>query len=468
MKDIYNIQIECSLLATILFDPQIFSDVEGELDSSDFGYENHRIIFNIMTELYKTDLPINEDFIRKKVNNKNINFDNDLFNIVTTSPIVGIKKYIDEIKDLSLKRKLHSLANHIKEQSLELNMSSVDIIDNIENEVFKLQSSKNNSEFRILQEITHSMLDKIKEQKEHNSILLGIDTGFSELNRITSGFKEGELIVLAARPAMGKTAFAINVLQPTLKQNKSVAFFSLEMDAEQIILRMLSSMTSIPMQNLIIGNLDNNDWEYFSNMCNKISSWKLYVDDSGNLNISKLKSKIRKLKLKNPDLSLVVIDYLQIMSGINNKDRHLEIAEISRGLKNLAREIRIPILALSQLNRELEKRGDKRPMLSDLRESGAIEQDADIILFLYRDSIYQIRAQKEKLEKAKKEGKEIPKEIILEEKEIEEAELIIGKHRNGPIGTIKLNMHTKYTRFTSQTTHNEIEHKETEMLNMPI
>lgn len=465
MKDSsYTLQIERSLLASILFNPDIFSDIESELESSDFSYENHRIIFNTIIELYRADLPINEDFIQKKASKKNNNFDNDIFEIVATSPIVGIKEYIQEIRDLSLKRKLHTLANTIKEQSIELNSSSIDIINNIEREVFRLQSSKHNGELRELRDITISMLERMRVQKERgNNILLGIDTGFSELNRLTNGFKEGELIVLAARPGMGKTAFAINVLLPTLRQGKAIAFFSLEMDAEQILLRMFSSITSIPMQNMIRGDMDDNDWEYLSDICNNSSHWKLFIDDGGNLNISNLKSKIRRLKLKEPDLSMVVIDYLQIMSGIGNKDRHLEIAEISRGLKNLARELRIPILALSQLNRSLESRDDKRPMLSDLRESGAIEQDADIILFLYRELFYRLREQRAKREKAIKEGKDFKGEIITEG-ESEEVELIIGKHRNGALRTIKLNMFPKYTRFTSLNTANEIEQSETKML----
>lgn len=460
----YTLQIERSLLASILFNPDIFSDVESELEYSDFSYENHRIIFSTICELYIADLPINEEFIRKKTIKKNNNFDNDILEIVATSPIIGIKEYIKEIKDLSLKRKLHSLANNIKEQSINLISSSNEIINNIEMEVFKLQSNRRNGELREFKEVVNPMLERIRTQKERGrNILLGIDTGFSELNRVTSGFKEGELIVLAARPGMGKTAFAINSLLPSLRQGKAVAFFSLEMDAEQILLRMFSSITSIPLQNLLRGDLNDNEWEYISNMCDKSSSWKLFIDDGGNLNISNLKSKIRRLKLKEPNLSMVVIDYLQIMSSIGNKDRHLEIAEISRGLKNLARELRIPILALSQLNRSLESRDDKRPMLSDLRESGAIEQDADIILFLYREILYKIRDQKARREKALRDNKKFEEEPIVEG-ESEVVELIIGKHRNGALKTLKLNMFPKYTRFSSFN-NIDVEQNDTKILN---
>lgn len=227
------------------------------------------------------------------------------------------------------------------------------------------------------------------------------------------------------------------------------------------------------MQKLIIADLSEREWQFFSNTLNKIASeWRLYIEDGANLNIASLKSKIRRLKLKEPSLSLVVIDYLQIMSGIGNKDRHLEIAEISRGLKNLARELGITIIALSQLNRMLESRDDRRPMLSDLRESGAIEQDADIVLFLYRGLLYDIREQRKRKEEAKKKGKKFD-EPDIKEGESEEVELIIGKHRNGELKTIKIIMQPKYTRFSSKEYHSETEQSPTKFIDddnieMPI
>lgn len=460
MHELFNIAIERSLLSAILYDPSIFSDCEESLESSDFGYKNHSEIFMAMRELYHRDLPIAEDFIRKKVS---LDIDDDMFEILSTTPIVDIKSYIKELKDLSLKRKLHHLANLIKDKSLNKDLPSVDIINEIEGEIFRLQSSSQNKEFRKFSDVTSSMLFDISKLKERgNSFQIGIDTGFSELNKMTTGFNKGELIILAARPAMGKTALALNMAVPTLKDGKGVAFFSLEMGAEQLALRVMSFMSKIPLQKLRIGDLDDKEWQYFQGMCNKLSSWKFYIDDTGGLDITHLRSKLRKLKLKDPSLSLVFVDYLQIMSGISNKDRHLEVAEISRGLKILARELEVPIVALSQLNRSLENRGDRRPTLSDLRESGSIEQDADIILFIYRDSYYKRKDAKENIERARKEGKQLPKEEIPAEQEVEEVELIIGKHRNGPIGTIKLQMHTIYTHFVS-IAKNDIEHQDTKI-----
>lgn len=448
--ELYNINIERALLSTILYDPQIFNDISEMLDSSDFGHGNHEIIFNIMRDLHVRDYPINEDFIRKNIP-KNKNFDNDIIDIASNATVANYKDYVEEIKDLSLKRKLHNLSINIASQSLALDISSKQILENIEKEIFNIGQNRSMRDFKHFKKITGEVLKNIKIQKEQgNKILVGLSTGFDELDKVTKGLKEGELIIVAARPGMGKTAFAISLMQKSLENKKTVAFFSLEMDAEQIALRMFSSITSIPMQELMVGNLDNNEWDNFSKTCNKADSWNLFIDDNGGLNITQLRSKIRKLKNQHADLSLVIVDYLQLMSGDGSqKDRHLEISEISRGLKNLAREIKIPIVALSQLNRMLESRDDRRPRLSDLRESGAIEQDADVILFLYRDYLYKIWDQKTRFAELRKKGKE-PNEERLELKEVEEVELIIGKNRNGEANkSIKLNLHTKYTRFVN-------------------
>jgi len=226
---------------------------------------------------------------------------------------------------------------------------------------------------------------------------------------------------------------------------KGVAFFSLEMPAEQLMLRLLSIQTSIPLQKLRVGDMNDGQWESLTGAIDNMNKAKLFVDDQGSININQLRSKLRKLKNQHPEIEIAVIDYLQIMSGIGNQDRHLQVSEISRGLKMLARELEMPIVALSQLNRGLESRNDKRPMLSDIRESGSIEQDADIILFVYRDDVYREAAEKEKEMKAKANGKEY--ENKFKNKLEEDTELIIGKHRNGPTGTVKLIFQKSFTRF---------------------
>lgn len=467
MDNATSIAFERAILATILYNPNVFGDIADELDSSDFSYEHNGAVFATMGELYKNDLPLDSNYIITRCGKKDKDLENfkaNLFEIVSTSAIVDISGYITEIKNISLKRKLHSLAIKIQAKSKESSVDSIEIIDSIEKEVFALQNKSDKSDFKNSPNIVKSTLIQMQKIEEAGNTIQGISTGFKYLDETTKGFKKGELIVIAARPGMGKTAFALNAIIHTLKSNKAVAFISLEMSAEQLMLRLFAIEANIPLQKLIGVDLRDEEWHYLGKISTKIANeWKIFIEDGGNINISNLKSKIRRLKLKEPSLSLVVIDYLQIMSGIGNKDRHLEIAEISRGLKNLARELEIPIIALSQLNRMLESRDDRRPMLSDLRESGAIEQDADIVLFLYRGLLYDIRDQRKRKEEAKKKGKELD-EPEIKEGESEEVELIIGKHRNGELKTIKIIMHPKYTRFVNKDYINEIEQSPTKII----
>jgi len=253
------------------------------------------------------------------------------------------------------------------------------------------------------------------------------------------------LFLLEDMTVTHNTSFVLNTVNSLIMQGKGVAFFSLEMPAEQLMLRLLSIQTSIPLQKLRVGDMNDDQWSSLNGAIDKMNSAKLFVDDQGSININQLRSKLRKLKNQHPEIEIAVIDYLQIMSGIGNQDRHLQVSEISRGLKMLARELEMPVVALSQLNRGLEARNDKRPMLSDIRESGSIEQDADIILFVYRDDVYLYKEEKEREKAAKNEGKEFVSEYI--EKEEEDAEIIIGKQRNGPTGHVKLVFQKKLTRF---------------------
>jgi len=253
------------------------------------------------------------------------------------------------------------------------------------------------------------------------------------------------LFLLEDMTVTHNTSFILNTVNNLITQGKGVAFFSLEMPAEQLMLRLLSIQTSIPLQKLRVGDMNDDQWSSLNGAIDRMNSAKLFVDDQGSVNINQLRSKLRKLKNQHPEIEIAVIDYLQIMSGIGNQDRHLQVSEISRGLKMLARELEMPIVALSQLNRGLESRNDKRPMLSDIRESGSIEQDADIILFVYRDDVYLYKEEKEREKAAKAEGKEFTSTYV--EKEEEEAEIIIGKQRNGPTGHVKLIFQKKLTRF---------------------
>ena len=301
-----------------------------------------------------------------------------------------------------------------------------------------------------METINTDTLDYIKRMKEMgNKHLIGETTGFYELDKKTTGFNAGDLVIIGARPAMGKTALVLNMGLANVELGKGVIIFSLEMPAEQLMLRMLSAKTSIPLQNLRKGDLDDQQWSNLTAAFDALNGKKLFVDDGGSLNINQLRARVRKLA-QNPDnnISMIIIDYLQLMQGTGGKDRHLEVSEISRGLKMLAREMKIPVVALSQLNRGLENRPDKRPMLSDLRESGSIEQDADIIMFVYRDDVYKERDEARKEKEAKDRGEEYKSTFI--NNPVEEAEIIIGKQRSGPIGTVKLDFQKGFTRFVDK------------------
>lgn len=448
--ELYSLDIERGILSAILFDGKVYEDVASILTPKDFYLPFHQYVFEAMEELYKKDYPIDEVFLKDVLVKKN-RFDESLFlEILATAPIEAVENYAKEIKDLSLKRELLHLSTEIKKIILEEDKRAIEEIEEIQSKLFNIATSNFVSDFKSSQAIILNTLDYIKKQAtKKNSLVIGLDTGFIELNRMTSGFGEGDLIIIAARPSMGKTAFALNLALNVLENDKGVAIFSLEMPSEQLMLRMLSAKSKIPLQDLRRGNLNDEEWEKLQEVSDELIEKPLFVDDEGNVNIHTIRAKLRKLKMQNPNLSLAIIDYLQLITS-DLKERHLAIGEISRSLKLLARELQIPIIALSQLNRALESRPNKRPMLSDLRESGAIEQDADIIMFIYREDVYKAMEAKKKQKEALEKGKVA--EIDYKEKDVEEAEIIIGKQRNGPTGTIEMLFHKKFTLFTDKVT----------------
>lgn len=446
---LHNLNIERAVLSSILFDPTLYEEVAAKLKPSDFYLPDHKAIFEAMGELESNDQPIDEEFLRKRLQKADKFNEESFLEIISSNPLSNSTAYIDEIKEKSIKRDLVRLTSDIKEVAVDQDMPSLDVLDIVQKKLYQISMDTNTKEFRDTPEMVKSTIEHIHEMKKRgNSGVIGIDTGFRELNEHTSGFTEGQLIIIAARPAMGKTAFTLNLAQKALDDGRGVAVFSLEMPAEELMLRMLSAKTSIPLQNLKIGDMSDEEWSNLTRACDDMSKKKLFVDDDGLVNINQLRSKLRKLKTQHPEISMAVIDYLQLMSGTGGKDRHLEVSEISRGLKLLARELSMPIIALSQLNRGVESRHDKRPMLSDIRESGSIEQDADIILFVYRDDIYEMREDKEREKKAKAEGKEYVSTFKM--KAEEDAEIIIGKNRSGPIGTANIVFQKRFTRFVDK------------------
>jgi len=446
-NQLYNLNIERAVLSSIIFDAKIFEEVETKLHARDFYLPFHIYIFSAMVELFKEEKPIDEEFLRTKLMSANHFDELAMIDILSANAISNTMAYADEIKKFANKRAMISLATTIKKVTIEDNMDSGEIMNLVEKKLYEITQDSTTDDFKNAKEISVAMLGEINRLKAlGNSKLIGTDTGFRNLNDMTSGFGKGDLVIIAARPAMGKTAITLNMALHALTRGEGVAFFSLEMPAEQLMLRMLSAKTSIPLQSLRVGNMNDGQWTQLSHAINDMSHTKLFVEDGGYATIHHVRSKLRKLKSHHPEISMAIIDYLQLMSGDGGgAGRQQEVSDISRGLKQLARELEIPIIALSQLNRGVESRDNKRPMLSDLRESGAIEQDADIILFVYRDDVYREAMEKEKEMKAKAAGAEYKGEYV--KKEVEETELIIGKQRNGPTGTVNLMFHKAYTRF---------------------
>ena len=450
-ESLYNLAFERSVLSSIIFDPAEFDEFEAVLNAEDFYLAAHQEIFRAMLSLSHRDLPIDEEFIKKELSGKQKFDERVLVDILTANPISNTTAYVQEIKDKAIKRHLLTLTTEIKRVTLEENLNGSDVVDLVEKKLYEITQNSQSNDFKDAVKITDDTMAYIEEMRERgDAVLVGVDTGYAELNKMTTGFGKGDLVIVAARPAMGKTSFALNMVQNLIEKGKGVAFFSLEMPAEQLMLRLLSVQTSIQLQRLRLGDFNPEEYKRLNDAVDKMRHSKLFVDDHGSINIHQLRSKLRKLKSRHPEIELAVIDYLQIMNGTGGKDRHLEVSEISRGLKMLARELEIPIVALSQLNRSLESRSDKRPMLSDIRESGSIEQDADIILFVYRNDVYLYKEEKEREKEAISAGKEFISKYV--EKEEEEAEIIIGKQRNGPTGHVKLVFQKKFTRFVDKPT----------------
>jgi replicative DNA helicase len=448
-ENLYNLNIERAVLSSVLFDPNTYEEVASRLSPHDFYLPFHQHIFEAMEELSSNEKPIDDEFLRQ-ILIKNNQFDEaGMLDILSSNPIANTSAYIEEIKAKSTKRLLATLATEIRKVTIEDDLPAIDVMNLVEKKLYEITQNSTNDDFRDSKDMTLSMLDEINRLKAlGNSKLIGVDTGFKNLNDKTSGFGKGDLVIVAARPAMGKTALTLNMALKAVERDEGVAIFSLEMPGEQLMLRLLSAKTSIPLQNLRVGDLNDDEWARLANATDSMAKKKLFVDDGGYATIHHVRSKLRKLKSQHPEISMAIIDYLQLMSGENSESRQQEISEISRGLKQLARELEIPIVALSQLNRGLEARDNKRPMLSDLRESGAIEQDADIILFVYRDDVYREAKEKEKEMKAKAEGKDYKSEFKT--KPEEETELIIGKQRNGPTGTVELVFQKRFTRFVDK------------------
>ncbi|WP_103602661.1 replicative DNA helicase [Campylobacter concisus] len=444
-SNLYDLDMERAILSSILQNNDTLGEIFDTIKAKDFYLKGHSQIYEAMVECLNSDDPVAVPFLKNKLGDK---YDEALMiDIIGTNSLIDIRRYASELKEKSIKRSLVKIAHDIPSKVNE-DKASRDMVDELSQEFYSLIEGGGTGTIKEGKDIILKVVEHIKTQIElGEQDIVGLDTGFKKLNEMIKGFKNGDLIIVAARPGMGKTTLCLNFMSQVLKSGAGVVFFSLEMPAEQIMMRILSSKTSIPLQDIMTGKIDDEAMARLSDACGEFSEYKLFVHDSGYVNIHQVRTQMRKLKAMHPEISLCVIDYIGLMMSTNNyADRHIQIAEISRGLKLLARELDMPIIALSQLNRSLESRANKRPMLSDLRESGAIEQDADIILFVYRDEFYLEQEEKEKEKRASAEGKEYKSTHVFNKLQ-EKAEIIVGKNRNGETGSVDVLFQKQHSRF---------------------
>lgn len=430
----FDLDLERAILSSCIMSEDAYSSIAGDIEIKDFSLKAHQDIFKAIIACVNAGEPISISFLKK---HKKLD-EQILTEIIATPSIIDLPAYVNELREKSIKRQLLSFA-HLLPTRINENRAVSEISDEIGKEIFNLTNRVNANDIKDMELVLSELLEEFKKQKSlENKSVIGLDTGFEELNTMTKGFKGGELIIIAARPGMGKTTLCLNFIDKVLKQDKGVAMFSLEMPATQIMQRLLSARTSIALQKILTADLNDDEWDRIGDACNYYSKKKLFIYDSGYATITDVRAILRRLKAQEESIGLCVIDYIGLMmSNSNFNDRHLQVSEISRGLKLLARELDMPIIALSQLNRSLEQRANKRPMMSDLRESGAIEQDADTILFVYRDEVYREQEEKERENKAKAEGKAYQRNFIPNPMQ-ENAEILVGKNRNGPVGIVEV------------------------------
>ncbi|WP_123054911.1 replicative DNA helicase [Clostridium sp. JN-1] len=426
----HNIEAEQSVIGAMLIDKTSIAEAMEVLKTEDFYKDAHKIIFESIVSLYQKDIAI--DIITLSENLKSRGKLDDIGGITYISELSGsvistanIQSYIKIVKEKATLRNLIKAATKIIEESYSNQDNVPKVIDLAEKQIFNIAGNNVKSDFEPISDILERGFVQIEKLFNNKGETTGVASGFRELDAKTSGFQKGDMVLIAARPSMGKTTFALNIAEhAALKEGKNVAMFSLEMSKEQLAYKLLCSEAHVDMLNLRTGNLEDKDWENIARASGPLGGAKLYIDDSAGISIMEMRSKCRRLKIEN-GIDLIIIDYLQLMAGSGGSEsRQQEVSEISRSIKALAKEMECPIIALSQLSRAPEARTDHRPMLSDLRESGSIEQDADLVLFLYRDEYY---------------NKD------TEERNI--AECIISKQRNGPTGTVKLAWLGQFSKF---------------------
>lgn len=424
-----NIDAEKAVLGALLLNDEYISLVSEIITAEDFYSTPHKLIFQAIVDIAaqskRIDILTLQDALSRQNQLETIGGVIYLLSLQEDIPAVGlIEQHATIIKEKAVLRNLIGSATSIITNCYGQNNDNIDaVLDDAEKTIFQIANKRANQNFVQLNIWLKKTFQHLSDIKSNSKGITGVASGYKKLDEMTSGFQKGDLIVLAARPSMGKTALALSLAAQAANEN-SVGFFSLEMSAEQLTLRMLSSESGIAHHNIRNATISSQEWIELTSVAGRLSQMKLFIDDTAMLSVMDLRAKARKLKMEHK-LQFLIVDYLQLLhSTTKHENRHQEVSEISRALKALAKELDIPIIALSQLSRAVDSRMDKRPMLSDLRESGAIEQDADLIMFLYRDVVYNQETENPSL-----------------------AELIIGKQRNGPTGTVFLNFARELTKF---------------------
>ena len=431
----HSMEAEQSVIGSMIMDREAIVVASEMISGDDFYNKSYGVLFDSMVELNDQGQPVDVVTLQNRLKEKDVppevaslEFIRDLITAVPTS--ANIKYYATIVSEKAVLRKLIRLTEEIANNCYSEKDGLEVILEETEKRVFDLVQRRNTGDFVPIREVVMNAMDKIEKASHSNGNVTGIATGFIDLDYRTAGMQPSDLVLIAARPSMGKTAFVLNIAQyVAFHSGECVAIFSLEMSKEQLVNRLFAMESKVDSQHLRTGNLSDLEWEKLIESAGMIGQSKLIIDDTPGISIAEMRSKCRKFKLE-MDLKMVIIDYLQLMSGSGrgNESRQQEISDISRSLKALARELQVPVIALSQLSRAVEQRPDHRPMLSDLRESGAIEQDADVVMFIYRDDYYNPDTEKKGI-----------------------AEINIAKQRNGPIGTVDLVWLPDYTKFANLT-----------------
>jgi replicative DNA helicase len=432
----HSIEAEQSVLGALILDNNAIDKVADVLKAEDFYNEGHRLVYEHINTLAMENKPADAVTLSESLRAVGkleyvggLAYIGAIANAVPTA--ANVRRYAEIVRDRSVMRRLAGVATDIAEAALSpMGKSAEQLLDEAEGKIFEIAESGDRSKanFVSLSDLTGQAIDRVEElyRRDNPSDVTGVSTGYADLDRMTAGLQPGDLIIVAGRPSMGKTAFSLNIGEHiAVNLKKAVAVFSMEMGALQLAMRMIGSVGRLDQHVLRTGRLSDTDWNKFTDALSKLDSSPMYIDETAGLNPFELRARARRLARQVGGLGLIIVDYIQLMSSASSgENRATEVSEISRSLKMLAKELQVPVIALSQLNRSLEQRPNKRPVMSDLRESGAIEQDADVIFFIYRDEVY---------------NQDSPAKGI--------AEIIIGKQRNGPIGTVNLTFRGEFTRF---------------------